>query len=162
MSTLTLLLIVIGVVFLVSELVLPGGVVMWLGVSSLIVAGLTHLGYLQNWTSVFISWSFLSASMVVTSLFCLKMYLDKDVVRKDYDQDRDLMGSLVEVETKVTTENHAGRIRFQGTSWEARSVAGEIAATQRAVIVGRDNLTWLVQPYELPESPSESELSDSQ
>ena len=134
---------------------------MWLGVSSLIVAGLTHLGYLQNLTSVFISWSFLSASMVVTSLFCLKMYLDKDVVRKDYDQDRDLMGSLVEVETKVTTEKHAGRIRFQGTSWEARSVAGEIAATQRAVIVGRDNLTWLVQPYQAPESPCESEHSDS-
>ena len=162
MSTLTLLLIVIGVVFLVSELVLPGGVVMWLGVSSLIVAGLTHLGYLENWSSIFISWSFLSASMVVTSLFCLKLYLDKDVVRKDYDQDRDVMGTLVEVETKVTTENHAGRIRFQGTSWEARSVAGEIAVTQKAVIVGRDNLTWLVQPYQAPETPSESELSDSQ
>ena len=161
MSTLTLLLIVIGVAFLVSEFVLPGGVVMWLGISSLIVAGLTHLGYLENWMSVFISWSLLSVSMVTTSLFCLKMYLDKDVVRKDYDQDRDVMGTLVQVETRVTSENHAGRIRFQGTTWEARSVSGEIPPTHRAVIVGRDNLTWLVQPYQDPENSDEHETFDS-
>jgi len=148
MSTLTLVLLILGIAFLVAELVLPGGVVMWLGISSLIVAGLAHLGIVQQWPIVLFTWSALSATLSMTSMLCFKMYLDKDVVQQDYDQDRDAEGTLVQVETTVTRQNHSGRIRFQGTSWEARSLSADIPPTQRAVIVGRDNLTWLVQPYQ--------------
>jgi membrane protein implicated in regulation of membrane protease activity len=51
------------------------------------------------------------------------------------------MDQVVEVIEPVTDLNNSGRIRFQGISWQARSVEGEIPAGSQVRIKYRDNTT---------------------
>jgi len=61
------------------------------------------------------------------------------------DEDADAFGTEVAVLVRVT-EHQAGRIQFQGTSWPARSVHGALEPGERARIVDRENLVWIVEP----------------
>jgi membrane protein implicated in regulation of membrane protease activity len=68
----------------------------------------------------------------------------------DVDVDRDAMGQVVVVMEDISDDHDNGRIRFQGTTWKARSTAGAIAKGERAQLVLRDKTVWVVEPVAPP------------
>ena len=73
------------------------------------------------------------------------------------DEDLEAMDQLVEVVEPINELDNTGRIRFQGISWQARSVGGPIEKGAIARIRYRDNTTWVVEydssgPAKLKES----------
>ena len=136
---------ILGLVFIFSELLLPGGIAFFVGAGALFVAGLYFFGLVSNPLTGFTLWFVVS----ITFLFALKGLVDKflphTVTRSNADEDLDSFGVEVEVLSPVSHEV-AGRIRHQGTSWPARSRRPGVEFTEgdKAVILFRDNLTWLI------------------
>jgi membrane-bound ClpP family serine protease len=63
------------------------------------------------------------------------------------------MDQIVEVTEPVNAFDNSGRIRFQGISWQARSDEGKLEAGSKAKIKYRDNLTWIVEAIDEPDTP---------
>jgi hypothetical protein len=57
------------------------------------------------------------------------------------------LGQVVEV-VRTCSEGEEGRIRWEGTLWRAQTLGGRIDAGQQARLMYRDNLVWVVEPYD--------------
>ena len=137
-----------GGVLVVSELVIPGMITSFLGLSAFIVALGYKLGLLEGILPGFTTW-------FITSLFCVfvlrefaKKLLPGDSEVKEINEDADAFGQVVEVVKDISLDHNEGRIKFRGTTWSATSSAKLIPAGDKAKIVARDNLVWIVEPYE--------------
>jgi inner membrane protein len=73
------------------------------------------------------------------------------------DEDLDVFGTIVQVLEPIHPDHHKGRIALRGTTWNATSISEPIEAGQRARVVYRDNLVWVVDPYEGPAAPGEKD-----
>ncbi|MEO0334750.1 MAG: NfeD family protein [Pseudomonadota bacterium] len=136
---------ILGVVLILSEIILPGGIAFFIGFGALFVGGLYFIGWITDPLTGFTIWFILS----ITFLFTLKGLVDKFLphteTKSNTDEDLDAFGVEVEVLAPVSHEKE-GRIRYQGTSWPAKSRSSEITFQEgdKAVIIFRENMTWLI------------------
>ena len=147
MDTVSTVLLVAGIALLVAELVLPGGIVMWLGVSSLLLVGARYYGYVQELPNLFFAWSFLSVGLVSFSVLFLQRFFRGDVESNHFDDIEEALGQEVEVEITVTSQDDTGRVVYQGTAWKAQTEGPDLPAGSKATIVGRNNITWIVKSH---------------
>lgn len=138
-----------GLVLLGSELVLPGAVAAFLGLAALVVAGGVWAGLLTGLPGMLFTWMGTSTLLVLTLRSWLLRRFPPDSTKGELRDHRALYGTEVEVVTDVSPDNDTGRIRLDGTSWQALSSAGPIPAGAKAKLVYLDNLVWTVEPLEL-------------
>jgi membrane protein implicated in regulation of membrane protease activity len=156
-----------GLLMMVLETVLPGGVAGFLGLGGLVVAGLRALGLLLNpWTAL-TTWIFLSVGLTIALRPLAMRFVEGDISLALTDEDAEAMGTEVPV-VETVGEESPGRIRFRGSGWDARSVKGTLPEGATARLLYRDNLTWIVEAaddsdldYEL-DAATEGELSTEQ
>ncbi len=130
---------------MILETLLPGGVALFLGISGVGVGVLRWLGFLTDpFWSVF-WWLITSLGLTIVIRPFIKRYLKGDRSFKFADEDYEAIDKIVDVVEKVTDFDNSGRIRFQGISWQARTMEGEIKPGQKARISYRDNTTWIVE-----------------
>lgn len=134
-----------GAILIVSELILPGLVSVFVGLGALTVAGLIHYGWATDITSQLLHW-FGSSTFYIFSLRLLVMkYYPSDREKQNIDEDQLMIGQVVEVVQPIS-HDESGRFVFGESSWVALSTDGEpIAKGEQVEIVGRDNITWLVK-----------------
>jgi membrane protein implicated in regulation of membrane protease activity len=134
---------VVGIGLILSEFLVPGFVVFFFGLGSLVTALLTGLlPGLQSRVPLQIL-IFLASSGL--SLAFLRRYFSK-VFRGRFageDEPDEYLGSTVTVVERIAPEK-PGRIRYQGTTWSARSYTEELEEGQKVQIIDRDNLTFVV------------------
>lgn len=143
----TLAFLIGGVLLIASEFVVPSLLTVFLGVSALITAGLRGLGVLESVPLSFLAWSVVSLGLVIPLRPLAQRFGGKSVVKKDHtdvERDRDSMGEIVEVVDDVGDE-HEGRIRFQGTTWQAKTTSGTLKKGERAQLVYRQGSLWMVE-----------------
>lgn len=145
-ETITLVFLVGGILLMLLETVVPGGVSFFLGLSGLIVAGLRWFGILADPAVSVLIWLFSSIGLILLMRPLIKKYWGGETSWKPADEDLEAMDQLVEVTQPVNALDNSGRIRFQGSVWQARTMEGEIEAGKKAVIKYRDNVTWIVEP----------------
>ena len=134
-----------GVAAMLLELVLPGGIVMCLGLSALTMGCLQFFGVLQDPTQCFMIFAIFSVVLV----FPMQWFLRKMAPASDYsisntNEDLENCGQVVTVSETVLREQATGRIRFQGSDWPALSAGGTFPVGSQVKIIGRDNLVWIV------------------
>jgi membrane protein implicated in regulation of membrane protease activity len=155
-----------GLLLMVLETVVPGGVAGFLGLGGLVIAGLRALGLLVDpWTAV-ITWIFLSVGLTIALRPLAMRFVQGDISLALTDEDAEAMGETVVVVEEVGEED-PGRIRYRGASWEARAVEGTLPKGAEASLLYRDNLTWIVEAaddadldHELAEA-TDAELPDA-
>lgn len=135
-----------GVLLMILEAMLPGGVAFFLGVGGVLVAALRALGLAMGPAMSVFVWLVLSTALVLTLRPILVKYFGGESSVKITDEDFEAMDKEVEVVEPVTPDSNEGRIRFRGATWRARSLEGKLPAGSRARIVYRENLTWIVEP----------------
>jgi membrane protein implicated in regulation of membrane protease activity len=138
-----------GVVLLISEFVAPSLAAGFLGVGAMITAGLRALGVVDSVPVSLLLWAVSSVGLMLPLRPALKRLAGRaDVVKDstDVDQDRDAMGEVVDVVEDISEDHDNGRIRFQGTTWQARSTNGSILKGQKANLVYRQGSLWVVEP----------------
>lgn len=137
-----------GVVLMILEMLLPGGVSFFLGLGGLFVGLLRYFGIMTSTESSVITWLVSSIGLLVLIRPLLIKYWGGDSFFKLPDEDFEAMDQIVEVVEPVNSEDNSGRIHFQGISWQARTLEGQLPKGAKARIKYRDNVTWIVEPLD--------------
>ncbi len=134
---------IVGAVFMLLEVVIPGGIVVFLGIASVSVAALIHFEIVNDIPTAFMSWFIISIVMMFGLRSFFMKYFEGDSHTENIDEDQDSIGSIVEVVEDVLPHKE-GRVRFRNTTWVARSDQ-EILTGKEAVIEGRDGNKWIIK-----------------
>jgi membrane protein implicated in regulation of membrane protease activity len=140
---------IIGIILVLLEFLLPGLVVVFLGLGAFLVAALLHFGIISGIFQELLAWFFSSLFFLVTLRFLVIMYYPSDTKKKDINEDNEVIGTVVNLLEDIT-EKQKGRIKHRGSTWPVESEKGEeIRAGEKVEIIGRDNLTWIVRKINL-------------
>lgn len=137
-----------GILLMLLEALIPGGVTFVLGFSGLAVGILRYLGFLEDPFTAIFTWLLSSMALTILIRPFIKKYFPGDTSFKFADEDYEAMDQIVEVVEPINEFDNSGRIRYQGISWQARSMEGEIPAGTRVRIKYRENTTWIVEPVD--------------
>ena len=127
------------------EFLVPGLVMVFVGLGSLTVVFGMHFGYidgiLQQFTTFFIS----SIIYLLTLRFLVLRFVPSVTRKENIDEDEEVMGSIVEIVADINS-GEFGRVEHSGSSWQARAEGDQtILKGEQVKIIGRDNITWIVQ-----------------
>lgn len=134
----------IGLLFMGAEFFLPGFVIFFFGVGSLVTAILSWIvpGLRSSITLQILLW--LASSGL--SLYFLRRYFSK-IFRGNLipsnENENEYAGSTAVV-VEAITPDEPGRIRFQGTTWKAVSYDESFDAGETVEILKEENLTFVV------------------
>lgn len=144
-----------GVLLMILEFILPGGVALFLGFSGVSVGILRFLGILTGTGASIAAWLILSVALTIIIRPFLKKYFKAESYTKIADEDYEAMDQVVEVIETIDEEGKSGKIRLDGTAWKARSLEGQIRAGEKARIRYRESTTWIVEPIGIKEPTKE-------
>jgi len=127
------------------EFLVPGLVMVFVGLGSLTVVFGMHFGYidgiLQQFTTFFIS----SIIYLLTLRFLVLRFVPSVTRKANIDEDEEVMGSIVELVADINS-GEFGRVEHSGSSWQARAEGDQtILKGEQVKIIGRENITWIVQ-----------------
>ena len=148
-----------GILLMLLEAVIPGGVTFVLGFSGLAVGVLRYFGFLEDPFTATFTWLFSSMALTILIRPFIKKYFPGETSFKFADEDYEAMDQIVEVVEPINEFDNDGRIRYQGISWQARSMEGNIPAGTRVRIKYRENTTWIVEPVD-PLGPQKTQLKE--
>ena len=134
-----------GIFLMAIEFLVPGLVLVFVGLGALTVALGLYLGYLggidQQFTTFFIS----SIIYLLTLRFLVLRFVPSDNRKENINEDEEVMGSIVEIVADINS-GEFGRVEHSGSSWQARAEGDQtILKGEQVKIIGRDNITWIVQ-----------------
>jgi len=144
-----------GLLLMLLELALPGGVALFLGFSGITVGMLRFLGLISSTGASIAVWLVLSVVLTIAIRPFIKKYLKPESYFKYADEDYEAMDQIVEVIEEINEDNNSGRIRLDGTSWKAKSLEGTIKAGEKVRIQYRENTTWIVESLGVKEPTNE-------
>jgi len=145
-----------GVLLMLAEVMLPGGVAFFLGFGGVLVAALRFLGVLNDPVTSITTWLLSSLALVVAIRPLFMKYFGGESSYKTTDEDFEAMDEVVDVVETVNELDNSGRIRYQGATWQAMSIDGTIPKGAKAVIKYRDNVTWIIEAIDGSE-PTDTE-----
>ena len=137
-----------GTALMLAEIVIPGGVVVFLGMGAVLVGLARVLGLLAEWTSAFTAWFVLSLALLIALRGLVNKILPGETSYQSPDEDLAAFGAVVDVIETVNATDSNGRIAFHGSSWPATSLQGTIPKGRKATISHRENLVWVVEAAE--------------
>ncbi len=135
---------VVGILLAAVELVVPGAVLVFVGLGALTSATMIYFGLIDSWVIAFICW-FISSIVYLFTLRGIALRLfpgDEEVANTD--EDREMMGQIVLVHTEISPQQ-AGRIHFLDTTWVAESKSLCEISSQVKIVSRRGNV-FVVEP----------------
>jgi membrane protein implicated in regulation of membrane protease activity len=146
---LTILFLVAGVLLIASEAVHMALVPVFFGLAALIVAALRGVGLVESLPASLLLWSIMSVALTIPLRPIARRLIKGQAKYDRSDAIKDALGQVVEVVEDVDEDSDNGRIRFQGTTWAARSMEGRLPKGSRAKLYAKDKLVWVVEPLSL-------------
>ena len=138
--------IVLAILYACAEIFVPGGILLNLGIASLLVAIGVQQQLLDTWTLTLTTWFILASSLLFVLYFVTERFFSGDYTVDNIYEELDIYGKEVEVTEKIGPGTHAGRVEFQGTSWTALSDGSELNKGSYASIVCKENISLVVEP----------------
>ncbi len=141
-----------GIVLMLLELLVPGGIVFFLGFSATLVGLLFLLGVMHSPFSAFIAWFIGSLVLLIGFRGIMQRFAPATLDKSSTDEDLDAYNHIVEVAETIPPQGE-GRIHFRGTTWRARNYDGDqpLAQGSQARLIFRENLVWIVEAIDMVE-----------
>jgi len=134
-----------GIFLMAIEFLVPGLVLVFVGLGALTVALGMHLGYIDEIVQQFITFFISSIIYLLTLRFLVLRFVPSVTRKENIDEDEEVMGSIVEIVADINS-GEFGRVEHSGSSWQARAEGDQtILKGEQVKIIGRDNITWIVQ-----------------
>ena len=134
-----------GIFLMAIEFLVPGLVLVFVGLGALTVALGMHLGYIDEIVQQFITFFISSIIYLLTLRFLVLRFIPSVTRKENIDEDEEVMGSIVEIVADINS-GEFGRVEHSGSSWQARAEGNQtILKGEQVKIIGRDNITWIVQ-----------------
>jgi len=137
--------IVVAVVLSLAEIVIPGGILVNLGIASLIVALGIKFAILDTWVVVLTVWFIVATFLLFFLNFFTNKFFGGGQSIDNTDEELDLFGKDVLVIDNIGPGAQKGRVEFQGTTWTALGDGSEILAGCHAKIICKDNISLVVE-----------------
>ncbi|MEO8448025.1 MAG: NfeD family protein [bacterium] len=137
---------VAGIFFLLAEIIMPGFIIFFFGIGSLLTALAT---YVFNIESVFVQIIIFIVSSVLSLIFFRKVFskLFQGKVSGQKDLKDEFIGKRAIVVHEIIPNSLKGKVEFNGTNWEADS-DNFIGKDSVVEIVARKDLKLIVKPVE--------------
>ena len=132
-----------GGVLIFLELIIPGLVTVFMGLSAIMVGMALKFSLITGLFNSLIAWFILSTLFLLVLRTFFMKYIGGDSTVHNVDEASDAEGSIVEV-TETIEPHKEGRVNFRGVSWQARSEQ-EILKGSKAIVIGRDGNIWIVK-----------------
>lgn len=156
-QTLTVIWLCAGILLLLSELVIPGAVMGFLGAGAIVVAGLRFVGVIDGVMASFLAWFAISLGLLITLRRFVSRFSSAERSVQSSDEDADTFGQVATVVNDIVAGEASGRIRFRGTTWPARCLSGTLPEGSEVKILDRDNVSFIVEPLlKLPDARRDS------
>lgn len=136
---------IVGIILMLSELIIPGGIVFFIGLSAVITAGAWFIGIVETWTYALVLFFILTMVLILVFRKVTQRLVGGDYTIANTDEDVDIYGKKVTVVSKIGPGKSEGRVAFQGTQWTAISDGSEIEAGEEVTIVCHENISLLVE-----------------
>lgn len=149
-----------GILLMALETLIPSGAALTLGFSGVVVGLLRFLGLLASPGSAAAAWLVISVGLILIIRPLANKYFGDNTFYKYADEDYEAMDQIVEAVETINELDNSGRIRFQGISWQARSIDGSIPAGSKVRIKYRDNTTWIVEAVDAAEPEDRQKLKE--
>jgi len=134
-----------GIFLTAIEFLVPGLVMVFVGLGALTVALGMHLGYIDEIVQQFITFFISSIIYLLTLRFLVLRFVPSVTRKENIDEDEEVIGSIVEIVADINS-GEFGRVEHSGSSWQARAEGDQtILKGEQVKIIGRDNITWIVQ-----------------
>lgn len=134
----------LGIVLIISEIIIPGLIVIFFGISAIIIGFLTSVGILTQISYQFISWAIGSIILVLLLRKFFKTFLPSLEVKQEVKDT--LIGKSGIVIEEINPLQGTGRIEAEGTNWKAISLNGEtILVGKKVIIEKQQDLTLYVR-----------------
>ena len=134
-----------GIFLMAIEFLVPGLVLVFVGLGSLTVVFGMHFGYIDGILQQFITFFISSIIYLLTLRFLVLRFFTSVTRKENIDEDEEVMGSIVELVADINS-GEFGRVEHSGSSWQARAEGDQtILKGEQVKIIGRDNITWIVQ-----------------
>ena len=134
-----------GIFLTAIEFLVPGLVMVFVGLGALTVALGMHLGYIDEIVQQFITFFISSIIYLLTLRFLVLRFVPSVTRKENIDEDEEVMGSIVGIVADINS-GEFGRVEHSGSSWQARAEGDQtILKGEQVKIIGRDNITWIVQ-----------------
>jgi membrane protein implicated in regulation of membrane protease activity len=132
---------------MLAELVIPGGIVFFLGGGCLVVALALWAGLVTTWSGA-MTLFFISSLLLILGLRALfSQFVEGDSTRANTEEILDDVDREVQVVELIGPGRAAGMVSFRGTLWRALGDGSEMLPESRARIVARENTTIIVAPF---------------
>ncbi len=143
----TLIWLVAGLLLIVAEAVIPGGIVMFLGAGCLVVSGAWTFALVDTWPQALTLW-FISSLVL---LFSFRQVIQKvaggETSVANTDEDMDIYGKVAVVTETIGPGKKPGRIEFQSSTWQALADGTVIEPGEKVKIICHDNISLLVERH---------------
>jgi len=134
-----------GIFLMAIEFLVPGLVLVFVGLGALTVALGMQLGYIDEIPQQFITFFISSIIYLLTLRFLVLRFVPSVTRKANIDEDEEVMGSIVELVADINS-GEFGRVEHSGSSWQARAEGDQtILKGEQVKIIGRENITWIVQ-----------------
>ena len=134
-----------GIFLIAVEFLVPGLVMVFVGLGALTVALGMHFGHVDGVLEQFITFFVGSIIYLLTLRFLVLRFVPSASRKENIDEDEEVMGSIVEIVADINS-GEFGRVEHSGSTWQARAEGDQtILKGEQVKIIGRDNITWIVQ-----------------
>lgn len=134
----------LGITLIFLEFFIPGTMISFLGAGAIFTGLEGFLVHLEIWEYCFL-WSLNSTASLVVGTAILRKYFRNEETNHDPMTKDDAINQIVMVTKDILVEEKGGRIRMNGTDWDAKSIGKRIPAGNRVRILKRENLTFIVE-----------------
>ena len=134
-----------GIFLTAIEFLVPGLVMVFVGLGALTVVLGMYFGYIDGILQQFITFFVSSIIYLLTLRFLVLRFVPTDTRKENIDEDKEVIGSIVKIVADIDS-GELGRVEHSGSSWQARAEGDQtILKGEQVKIIGRDNITWIVQ-----------------
>jgi len=128
---------IFGIILILLELFIPGLIVVFFGISAILMAILIYLGFITNIFYQFFLWSILSIILVLSlRRLTIKFYPSLEKYQFSKDSLERKKGIVVE---EINPHIGSGRVKISGSYWKAVSDDGTIIPVGKEIIVVRQD-----------------------
>ncbi len=138
--------IVLALLFACLEIFVPGGILLNLGIASLLVAIGVHQQILDTWVLTLTTWFILATLLLILVYFITERFFPGETTVENVYEELDIYGKTVQVVEQIGPGIQAGRVEFQGTTWTALGDGSIIQSGSQATIVCKENISLVVEP----------------
>ncbi len=145
-SNLIFIWMVVGIILMLAEIILPGGIVIFLGTACLIVAGALAVGLVEGLVQSMTLWFIASILLLLGFRHWTQKLIGGDSHVDNTDEAMDIYHQQALVKETIGPGQSLGRVEFQGTEWPALGDGSRIEVGTMVMVICRENIALVVEP----------------